>query len=363
MEKVIREIKDNSYRKILSEPELFCQFIRNFIPVELLKDIQPDDIQDHTERYLPLISGNRDTDVVKLINIPKREIFVIALVEAQTKVKFLMSLRILEYCVCIWKEWCKDCEKEKKGSTAAKGFLLPPVLPIVYYSGTGKWTAPVNFIDKIAYKDVFGKYIPNFCYEVVSLSGITIKELMELEDALSFILLMDKIKNPGKIKYILKQVDKAYIEKIKGKIPENLWELIYTVVTLFLMKLNVPKDEIETVTKHLTERKITEMFSLMETYDVQETRRIARQEGLQKGLQKGRQEGRQKGRQEGRQEGQMEGRKEECIQLVIKLIQKKIKKIPKSYEKKIKALSLDKLEQIVDSIFEIEQLSDLEPFL
>ena len=170
MKKVIREIKDNSYKQILSEPELFCQFIRDFINIDVLKDVKPENIEDYTERYLPLTSENRDTDVVKLINIFEKELIIIALVETQTKVNFLMPLRILDYCVYIWKEWCKDREKEKKGSTKRKGFRLPPILPIIYYSGTGKWSAPENFIDKVEHSNIFKEYIPNFRYETVNLT-------------------------------------------------------------------------------------------------------------------------------------------------------------------------------------------------
>jgi len=52
------------------------------------------------------------------------------------------------------------------------------------------------------------------------------------------------------------------------------------------------------------------MFAWTENYDVQETRRIAREEGLKEGRQKGIQEGKQEGIQEGRQEGIQEGRQE-----------------------------------------------------
>ena len=48
------------------------------------------------------------------------------------------------------------------------------------------------------------------------------------------------------------------------------------------------------------------MFAFFDDYDVQETRRIARDEGLQEGLQEGRKEGLQKGMLVGKQEGKLE---------------------------------------------------------
>ena len=49
------------------------------------------------------------------------------------------------------------------------------------------------------------------------------------------------------------------------------------------------------------------MFTWIENYDVQETRRIARAEGLKEGQEKGLEKGLKKGRREGRKEGQEKG--------------------------------------------------------
>jgi hypothetical protein len=38
---VIHKAKDNSVKSILAEPELFAEFLRNFIPIDILKDVAP----------------------------------------------------------------------------------------------------------------------------------------------------------------------------------------------------------------------------------------------------------------------------------------------------------------------------------
>ena len=303
MDETIRELKDNSYKRVFDEPELFCQLIRDFIPVGPLKDIRPEDVEDHTERFLPLTSKSREADTVKIIRMERKNLFVIALIEPQTEVHFLMSFRILEYCVHIWNKYIEDAEREKEGSSAVKEFMLPPILPVVYYSGSGNWTAPVNFIEKVAHPDIFGKYIPDFCYEMIRLKKYTIEELKEFEDALSFIMLFDTIKNPDEIKKVIDKIDAGYIEKIKKNIPEHLWDLISKIIILFLIKMNAPKEEIETVTQYIAERKVTEMFDLMEKYDVQEARRRFREEGIEEGRAEGIERGIERGRKEGKEIG------------------------------------------------------------
>ena len=268
---VIREIKDNSYKRIFNEPELFCQFIKDFIPISCLKDIKPEDVEDYTERFLPLISEARDSDTVKLMKV--KDMFVIALIEPQTDVNYLMAFRFLEYCAYIWRVWIDDREKEKKGSSTVKKFKLPPIIPIIYYSNTGNWTAPVRFVDKVALSDIFRKYIPDFSYEVVGLSKYSVDDLMAFEDILTFLLIIDKIKKPEEIKEVLKRLNETYLNKIKDKIPDNLLELLRAVITLFLAKLNIPENEIEQITEKIKRKEMQEMFTLVESYDVQETRR------------------------------------------------------------------------------------------
>ena len=65
----IRKARDTSLELILNEPELFVEFLRDFIPIEILKDIDPADVEDVTERLLLLMSEQKDLDTVKRVNL------------------------------------------------------------------------------------------------------------------------------------------------------------------------------------------------------------------------------------------------------------------------------------------------------
>ncbi len=43
-----------------------------------------------------------------------------------------------------WDDYAKTMEKAHPGISKTKGFRYPPVFPIVYYEGTGKWTAAIQ---------------------------------------------------------------------------------------------------------------------------------------------------------------------------------------------------------------------------
>jgi len=44
----IHKARDNSVKAILAEPELFVEFIKDFIPIGILQDISPEDVEDVT---------------------------------------------------------------------------------------------------------------------------------------------------------------------------------------------------------------------------------------------------------------------------------------------------------------------------
>ena len=168
------KIKDSGAKLIFRDPVLCAQFLRGYTDIELLKDVQPEDIEDITEQFLPLLQEARDSDSVKKIHLKGNSdidtLYVIALIEHQTKVDFDMSFRILRYIVYILTDYASEMEKIHEGITSTKAFRYPPVLPIVFYDGTERWTASLDFKDRTALSDLLGMHIPSFQYIVVPLS-------------------------------------------------------------------------------------------------------------------------------------------------------------------------------------------------
>ena len=160
------------------------------------------------------------------------------------------------------------------------------MLPIVFYDGGGNWTAATNFLDRTAMSDIFEKYIPKFEYEVINLSKYSVDDLVRLGDALSLIMIIDKIKSPKKIKQIIGRLPQDYMERLTQNLPDHLKELIVKVITVLLTKINAPQKDIGEITEKIKKRGFSEMFAI-QNYDVQETRRIAYNEGEQRGEQRG----------------------------------------------------------------------------
>ncbi len=60
-----------------------------------LKNVRPEDIEDVTERYIPMFTEQRDADVVKKVHLPGGEDIFIALIEHKSDVDYNVVMQIL----------------------------------------------------------------------------------------------------------------------------------------------------------------------------------------------------------------------------------------------------------------------------
>lgn len=154
---------------------------------------------------------------------------------------------------------------------------------------------------RVFLSDVFGDYIPSFHYLVVPLNKYSKQDLIEKNDELSLIFLINQLQNSSEF-HALKDIPKEYTEHLTENTPDYLLKIIGKVIAVLLHKLNIPDEEVYEVTDQITRRKFSMMFDNFQAYDVQETRRVSREEG--------------------RIEGKIEGEQLLLIKLVIKKLEK-----------------------------------------
>jgi len=283
---VIHKARDNSIKLILSEPELFAEFLRCFTSLEIFKDVAPSDIEDVPERLISLVSEQKDGDTIKRINLKGgTPLFVITIVEHESKVNFRSPFKMLLYIALILDAYEKEVNKEVAAKDSdssakislAKDFKYPPILPIVFYDGESEWTAETNFLFRTEMHEIFEKYIPKFEYELVSLRDYSFADLATFGNVLSLFMMIDKLRTAEDFSELGK-LPKDYVEQLRiMNVPTHLKELLVKVATVLLKKINVPQDHINTFVDKIDERGVSEMI-LLENYDWQETRRQARAE-------------------------------------------------------------------------------------
>ena len=277
-----QHVKDSGAKLIFKDPILCAEFLRGYVDVDILKDVRPEDIEDISERFIPMWQEERDSDSVKRIRVKDTSLFVIAIVEHQSKVHYDMSFRMLRYIVMVLSDYEAEQERLHKGITKTKDFKYPPVIPIIYYEGADNWTAVHNFKNRVHLSDILGDYIPSFEYIVIPLRNYSNNDIIAKKDELSLVMLINKLKNSDEFK-TLKEIPPEYLKNLESNTPEYLLKLISKIISVLLYRINIPQHEVESFTDQIMRREFSMLFDSFEAYDVQAVRKESREAGLAEG--------------------------------------------------------------------------------
>lgn len=270
---------DSSSKLIFGDNILSYQFFRDYADLEILRNIQPEDIEDVSERYVPLYSTERESDTVKKINISKYlpftkdentldlPLYIVSLIEHKTKVEYNVSMQMLRYMVHIWEDYEKEMEKKHSGISKMKDFRYPPILPIVYYEGKRTSTAPMDLSDRILCKELLGKYLPHFQYQMIRLYDYSNEELLNKGDEISLAMLINKITNSEDIEAFSNLPDEQMNEILKDT-PEYLLKIMEKLARALFYSLNMPEEKTEKAVSKIKERKMGRLFENV-TFDYQ----------------------------------------------------------------------------------------------
>ena len=280
--------KDSSSKIIFGNHELCAQFLKGYTEIPFLKDVQPEDIEDVTERYVRMFQEERNSDVVKKVRIRNSEVpfYLISLIEHKANVDYNVGMQMLRYMVCIWEEYEKEAEKRHKGISRTKNFRYPMILPIVFYDGVKNWSASLRMQERIDQSSGLQEYIPDFKCLLISPRDYSNVQLMERGDILSIIMMIDKIQSKEDFHCMLDDVPDEYLEDVVKDTPEELRNITADVIDVVTANVNLPENERDTLRGYVKENKMGELFSHMKGYDIQATRAEARAEEREEGIKK-----------------------------------------------------------------------------
>ncbi len=326
-------LHDSGGKLIFGDNILCSQFLRDYADVDILRNISPEDIEDVSERYVLLFSSQRDSDSVKKVNISKYlskkedenplglPLYIVSLVEHKTKVEYNVCMQIFRYMFCIWEDYEKEMERAHPGISARRDFRYPPILPIVYYEGTDRWTAPKDLSDRILCKELLGDYLPHLTYQVVRLHDYSNEELLSKGDEISLAMLVNKIRSPEDVEDFA-QLPREKVDKILQDTPGYLLEIMAKLTRALFYNMDIPEDKTEEAVAKIKERKMGRLFEGI-TFDYQAEMRKMREarEAAEKEIEAAEKEI-EAARQEAQREAQREAQKE--VEAVQREAQKEI---------------------------------------
>ncbi len=100
---------DSGGKLAFENPTLCSQLLKDYSNIDILKNVRSEDIEDVTERFIPMFTEECNADVVKKVHLPDGEdLFVLSLIEHKSDVDFDVVMQMYRYMTFIWEDFAKQ---------------------------------------------------------------------------------------------------------------------------------------------------------------------------------------------------------------------------------------------------------------
>ena len=144
---------DKFFHAVFSDEENARDLLRNALPNKILRLVELSPLQISRESYVDEDLTMHQSDLLIRTRYRDRPVFVYFLVEHKSYSSRWTILQILRYMVRIWEKELAQNKKLKR---------LPPIIPMVFYHGMGRWKQPLVFSSYVELQESLRPHIPDF---------------------------------------------------------------------------------------------------------------------------------------------------------------------------------------------------------
>ena len=180
---------DKGYKRIFSIKKHFLHFIQKYIALDWMMELEEKDLELIDKEFITDQFDTYESDLVYKVYTKEGVIYLFFLLELQSYNDFTMPFRLLIYMTAIWLDHFKNCDKNERSK---KDYRLPAIMPIVLHNGERNWTASCRFSQMINNAELFGKYVVDFEYALVSVNTLTESKISNSNTLIDNIFLADK---------------------------------------------------------------------------------------------------------------------------------------------------------------------------
>lgn len=178
----MHKIHDRGYKRLFSNRCFFRQLLENFVAQAWIKEIDFNQSEKLDKTFINPHYKETESDILYKVKFKQQDAYVYILIEFQSSNNPFMALRVLHYMSSIWLD-----HAENQASNAK----LPPIFPIVLYSGNERWTAATEFRELLEKPDLFEDYVPHFKYFKIAANEYTQTQLLKLSNVVSMLFLAE----------------------------------------------------------------------------------------------------------------------------------------------------------------------------
>ncbi|QKE38159.1 Rpn family recombination-promoting nuclease/putative transposase [Ferrovum myxofaciens] len=198
---------DSSYKYLFSAPEFVRDLIMGFVPDEWLHSLDYTTLKKVDGNYITEDFRGRADDIVWRIKVGGDWVYLYILIEFQSTVDKYMALRMMVYMGLLYQDLIKQ------GMVLSDG-RLPPVLPIVLYNGSQRWTAVTDVFDLIpSVPGLVEQFKPRAKYLLVDENAYTESELSSLKNMVAAVFRIEHPADPETIQVLLRLLEEWLVDR------------------------------------------------------------------------------------------------------------------------------------------------------
>ena len=285
---------DKGYKRIFSIKKHFLHFIKKYIALEWMMELEEEDLELIDKEYITDQFDTYESDLVYKVHTKEGAVYLFFLLELQSYNDFTMSFRLLIYMTAIWLDHFKNCDKNKRSK---KGYRLPAIMPIVLHNSERNWTASCKFSHMINNAQLFGKYVVDFEYALVSVNTLTESKISNSNTLIDNIFLADR-------------------KRTRQEWTDGIAELMHRIRAMDTDDLNEWITWFSNVIRKLNEDERSELITQLKEGDEKDMC-----SSFERLLNKEKAEGWKDGRAEGWKDGRAKGKAEDRAEAVIELLE------------------------------------------
>ncbi len=188
---------DSSYKFLFSTPELVRDLILGFIPDDWLHSLDYDTLEKVPGSYITEDFRSRADDIVWRVKVGGQWVYLYLLIEFQSSVDKYMALRMMVYQGLLYQDLIK------RGEVLADG-RLPPILPIVLYNGSPRWTAVTDVFELIPpVPGLVEQFKPRLKYLLIDENAYSDSELASVKNLVAAVFRIEHPSSPQAIGTLL----------------------------------------------------------------------------------------------------------------------------------------------------------------
>ncbi|MDD2407970.1 MAG: Rpn family recombination-promoting nuclease/putative transposase, partial [Tepidiphilus sp.] len=181
---------DASYKHLFSSPKVVQHLIEGFLPAEGLGRFDFSTLEKVPASYVSEDLRERADDVIWRVKTGEDWLYLYLLIEFQSSVDPWMAVRLLTYVGLLYQDLIKGGQ--------IKGRRLPPVLPIVFYTGEAPWNAATDIAELLPQDppETLAKYLPRLAYVLIDENAYSDETLAGLKNVVAATMRLKRQQRP-----------------------------------------------------------------------------------------------------------------------------------------------------------------------